>query len=69
MAITVKFTDGVGPVPGKSLAQFTVEFSGPAETITINVLVPNTGTQEEREVQARKRAATLARLFAAEVAE
>jgi hypothetical protein len=52
---------GVGPVPGSSRVKISVEFGD--EEMTISVIVPNKGSDEEKKVLAMSRAKSLARKF------
>jgi hypothetical protein len=52
---------GVGPVPDSSIVNVSVEFGD--EVMTISVIVPNKGSDEDKKVLATGRAKTLARKF------
>ena len=59
---------GYGPDPGrdKALVNIIVEFSGPTETMTLKVIVPNEGDEAALEEQGIAKAKDLALQFAAD---
>ena len=59
---------GYGPDPGRAqaLVNVIVEFSGPSESMTLTVIVPNEGDEAALEEQGIAKAKDLALQFAAD---